>query len=1041
VESGVGRVIPTPERGYIERRWQPWNRLLAAILLAFGVLGVAGAGASPRTTSVAPSAHGSADDATSRATYSSRDATPVGGLSAAFGPLSANAELLTAASLGRGLVAWGANERGQLGNGTTKNSDVPVRVCAVGVKECPGGPYLEEVTAVAGGYNHSLALLPSGQVAAWGSNNFGQLGDGIPAHEQLPAPSDAPVRVCAIGVTECAAGPFLEEVAAVSAGEDYSLALLESGTVVAWGYNELGELGNGTTTSRPVPVKVCAVGVKECPGGPYLENVAAIAGGGLHSLARLTNGQVVAWGPNELGQLGNGTTTRSSVPVNVCAVGVTECPGGPYLENVATIAANLNHSLASLKSGAALAWGRNTSGQLGNGTTKNSDVPIQICAVGVKECPGGPYLEGVEAVVGGTGEADGMALLTSGQVVAWGANSFGELGDGSTQESHTPVRVCAAGVQECANGPYLEAVTAIASGRSYAVARVESGSVMAWGAGSNGQLGNGTTTERQLVPVAVTGLSEATTAAGGGEHGLASAVACIVPAITKVEPTLGSPGGGTRVTITGVGLLNEAAIVRFGSARATELKAESEAKLVVTSPPGTGTVDVTVQTPCGTSAINRPGDQFNYGPTVTKLEPAEGPPAGGTAVAITGTNFNEVKAVRFGTAAASEVKTESPTRITATSPAGSSVVDVTVETAGGTSPTTPADRFNYGPAVTKLEPAEGPPAGGTAVAITGTSFNEVKAVRFGTAAASEVKTESPTRITATSPRGSGVVDVTVETAGGTSPTNSADRFTYIPEAVLQLYSNNVQMTTRRVGFVAWGPLKFVSETMGAEVECVNMGFGYLNNEGTPTTGHGAIESWNGQGDASSMGTETRRTCQYKQSGISAAEAWVTDEPPLRESEPPGLGRTRTTPLSQPTNLEVSCDLGEVGKNALVRIGILSSLARPPASCETEAERGEEITKEEAERVGCYKAASERPPEGCVGFTIVVPAMAEEFGVYGTLQPRLRNGFTNSLHPSSWLFEGVAVGALHLLGNFADRFVPSGESKLVGFGSLQLIIAK
>jgi alpha-tubulin suppressor-like RCC1 family protein len=954
-------------------------------------------------------------------------------LGAAFGPLGASGELLAGAPLGQGLVAWGANQAGQLGNGTKTNSDLPLRVCAVGVKGCPGGPYLEEATAVAGGFNHSLALLASGQVAAWGNNNFGQLGEDGLFHEA----SDAPVRVCAVGVAECASGPYLEGVAAVAAGEDYSLALLKSGTVVAWGYDESGQLGSGgTTSSITAPMKVCAVGVQSCPGGPYLENVAAISGGGLHSLALLTSGRLVAWGPNESGQLGNGSTTRSSVPVNVCAVGVKECPTGPYLENVATIAANLGHSLASLKSGAAVAWGRNASGQLGNGSTTNSDVPIQICAVGVKECPGGPYLEGVEAVAGGMGEADGMALLTSGQVVAWGANSFGELGDGSTQESHTPVRVCAAGVQECANGPFLEAVTAIGSGRSYSVARVESGSVLSWGAGSSGQLGNGTTTERQLVPVAVTGLSEATIATGGGEHGLASAVACIVPAVTKVEPTLGSPGGGTRVTITGVGLLNEAAIVRFGSASATEVKAESEAKLVVTSPPGSGTVDVTVQTPCGTSAINRPADQFAYGPTLTMVEPVEGSPAGGTAVAITGGNLSEVKAVRFGTAAASEVKTESPTRITATSPPGHGVVDVTVETAGGTSPTTPADRFNYGPTVTTIEPAQGVFLGGTAVAITGSNFSEVKAVRFGTAAASEVKTESPTRITAMSPPGSinAEVDVTVETAGGTSPTNSADRFKYNSEGPLHLYSNNVQMTTRQVGFVDWGPLKLVSETMGAEVECVNMGVGSLNNEGTPTTGHGAIESWNGQGDATAMGTEARRTCQYKQSGVSAAEAWVTDEPPLH-------GSTRTGPLSPSTNLEVACDEGEGMKKALVRIGISSSPARPPATCETETQRGEEITKEEGERVGCYGAASERPPEGCVGLTIVVPAMAVELGVYGTLQPRLRNGVGNGLHPSSWVFEGVAVGALHALGNFADRFAPSGESKLDGFGSLQLITAK
>jgi hypothetical protein len=167
-------------------------------------------------------------------------------------------------------------------------------------------------------------------------------------------------------------------------------------------------------------------------------------------------------------------------------------------------------------------------------------------------------------------------------------------------------------------------------------------------------------------------------------------------------------------------------------------------------------------------------------PTVTNVNPNTGPASGGTSVSITGTNFSGATVVRFGGNAAGSFTVNSATQITATSPAGTGTVDVTVSTAGGTSATGSADQFTYtsAPTVTNVNPNAGSPSGGTSVTITGTNFSGATAVRFGGNAAGSFTVNSATQITAISPAGTGTVDVTVTTAGGTSAAGSADQFTY-----------------------------------------------------------------------------------------------------------------------------------------------------------------------------------------------------------------------------------------------------------------------
>ncbi len=207
--------------------------------------------------------------------------------------------------------------------------------------------------------------------------------------------------------------------------------------------------------------------------------------------------------------------------------------------------------------------------------------------------------------------------------------------------------------------------------------------------------------------------------------------------------------------------------------------------ITAVAPPGTGTNDITVTTPGGTSAITA-ADQYTYTtpptPTVTGISPTSGTTAGGTSVTITGTNLTGATGVKFGTTAATGVVVNSATQVTATSPAGSGTVDVTVTTPGGTSATSPADQYTYTtpptPTVTGISPTSGTTAGGTSVTITGTNLTGATGVKFGTTAATGVVVNSATQVTATSPAGSGTVDVTVTTPGGTSATSPADQYTY-----------------------------------------------------------------------------------------------------------------------------------------------------------------------------------------------------------------------------------------------------------------------
>ena len=259
------------------------------------------------------------------------------------------------------------------------------------------------------------------------------------------------------------------------------------------------------------------------------------------------------------------------------------------------------------------------------------------------------------------------------------------------------------------------------------------------------------------------------------------------PTVTAISPATGPIAGGTHVTITGSGLTG-ATSVHFGSVEAPVTGVISDTEITTTSPASASpdTVDITVTTPKGQSAPTD-ADQFSYvtPPAVLGLRPGDGPTTGGTNVTIFGRGLTGATSVYFGGVEAPVTAVISDTQITTTSPASASpgTVSITVVTPGGRSPPNlnPNAQFRYfapPPTVTHISPDSGSAAGGTSVTIFGAGFTGATSVSFGgTPAIFHVISDR--EIMATSPAGSGTVDITVTTPGGTSPTNLDDRFTYV----------------------------------------------------------------------------------------------------------------------------------------------------------------------------------------------------------------------------------------------------------------------
>lgn len=326
-----------------------------------------------------------------------------------------------------GVKCWGYNYYGQVGDGTSTQRTTPVDVSGL-------SSGIESVTS---GLYHTCALTNSGGVKCWGYNAYGQLGDGTTTQRTTP-----------VDVSGLTTG-----VIYVAAGEHHTCALTRNGAVRCWGYNYNGQLGDGTTTNRSVSV---ASGLST--------DVIVITAGGKHTCALTSIGGVKCWGYNFYGQLGDGTGTSSTAPVDVVGLDM----GVKYVDS------GDEHSCAITDIGAVRCWGKNSDGQLGDDTTTYRKTPVNVIGL----------TESVASVAAGSYHS--CALSNSGGIMCWGDNGSGQLGDGTLVDRHTPVGVMG----------FSEGGLNVSAGDKHTCALTDSAELYCWGSNGYGRLGDGTTINR-----------------------------------------------------------------------------------------------------------------------------------------------------------------------------------------------------------------------------------------------------------------------------------------------------------------------------------------------------------------------------------------------------------------------------------------------------------------------------------------------------------------------------------------------------------------
>jgi len=302
----------------------------------------------------------------------------------------------------------------------------------------------EATMTISAGASSSFVVLPDGSLWAWGDNEFGQLGDGTTTD------SYNPIKI-------------MDEVIAISANSAHAMAIRVDGSLWAWGSNEHGQLGNGATADHYSPIKI-------------MDDVITVSAGELHAMAIRTDGSLWAWGHNGSGQLGDGTRVDRYTPVKI-------------MEDVFAVSAGGSHTMAIKTDGSLWAWGSNDSGQLGDGSPNFHD-----CASGNDFFSAIQYrpvkiMEDVVAVSAGHGNT--MAIRDDGSLWAWGSNQFGAYMAGVIRVRNTPVKI-------------MEDVVAISAGVTNPMAVQSDGSLWIWGINEEpGFWSSGATTIDYLTPVKV----------------------------------------------------------------------------------------------------------------------------------------------------------------------------------------------------------------------------------------------------------------------------------------------------------------------------------------------------------------------------------------------------------------------------------------------------------------------------------------------------------------------------------------------------------
>ena len=375
-----------------------------------------------------------------------------------------------------GVKCWGTNYFGELGNGTSQTpSYTPTSVLA----SSGGGP-LQGTTSVAIGIGTVCVSLNSGQARCWGSGTGGTLGNGS-AGSNSAATALYPTAVMASAASPTTSLTGVKEVSLNTSST--ACALMQDTGVKCWGSGTTGQLGNGGTASSTYPVDVRA----SASDASRLLGVRKVSmGRGNAACALMETGGVKCWGYKNYGQLGNGETANSASPA---PVDVLASAGGPALSGVTDLFVGTSYACAVVTGGGVKCWGLGTGGQLGNGGVVSSNVPVSVWTGNGNSTP----LSGVRSLSGGYDHV--CAAMENGGMVCWGKNTYGQFGNGATSGTAVPYPVAVTAPA----GAQTPGYTVVAAG-VYSTCGLYNGALYCWG---QGPVGNGTGAGNTTLPAAV----------------------------------------------------------------------------------------------------------------------------------------------------------------------------------------------------------------------------------------------------------------------------------------------------------------------------------------------------------------------------------------------------------------------------------------------------------------------------------------------------------------------------------------------------------
>lgn len=304
--------------------------------------------------------------------------------------------------LGGLFKCWGQNSSGKLGHSGTTPNPTPSSVTLP-----PGTNYAREVTL---GLNFTCAILDNRLPYCWGTNSYGQVGNGSGQQQTIPAPVTLPQ-----GTTVATT---------IKAGPEHACAVLDDNKTYCWGSNYFKQLGNDKTNGSGQSINIfrTPTPVMFPSSLPKDASTRSLALGARHTCALMTNNKAYCWGNNKDGRLGNGNNQTQKLPTQVML------PQGT--SSILQLTAGHEHTCAIMNNGKAYCWGNNTSDQLGDGTGVSSSKPVEV------KLPANRLVEAIAA-----GKSHTCAILSDHKIYCWGSNSYGQLGDGTTTKRLTPTPI------------------------------------------------------------------------------------------------------------------------------------------------------------------------------------------------------------------------------------------------------------------------------------------------------------------------------------------------------------------------------------------------------------------------------------------------------------------------------------------------------------------------------------------------------------------------------------------------------------------------